>query len=171
MKERKKLVCDAPHRTLKCNGFESEPNTINSSNRKQYSLSTDLVIFFFRSFRKHRRAHEKKKTIFFFPSPYPLALGVFLITRARRTLKKKIEGLWTGYKQYRHAAMCGVVQYHLLPEYLIKANLISTCIPYERKTSSCLTQIEDTLEFPYTRWGGGEGRGGGWGSHFPHTFS
>ena len=171
MKERIRNRFVTPHRTLKCNGFKSEPNPINSSNRKQYSLYTDLVIFFFSFFSKTSASPRERKINKYFllspPQPLPPCAGGFFNHARLTNFEEKIEGLWTGYKQYWHAAMCGVVHYHLLSKYLIKANLISTCIPDGRTTSSCLTQIEDTLESPYTSWGG---RWGG-GEATSHTFS
>ena len=54
-----------------------------------------LFYFSFRSFRKHRRARKRKKSIFFFPCPYPLGLRsinsprfLFCITLVRRTLRR-----------------------------------------------------------------------------------
>ena len=68
------------------------------------SLYTDVALFSFRSFRKHRRAwkarkknkHDSDWSIFFLPHYYPLALAVnkspaafIFLSHARRTLKRK----------------------------------------------------------------------------------
>ena len=64
-----------------------------------------LFCFSFGSFRKHRWARERVRSIyfFFFPPPYHPALavnkslGVFIFYHARSTdFEEKVEGLWTG---------------------------------------------------------------------------